>query len=504
MERLPCRLFDTYDRSVYAKWEASASYISGMSVGECGATAAEAVELLQVLPFFHWTDISETIFIKAHKRLRTAQHSADLPRYRRFLQIENSSWDSIRFQEAMRFLSSFSIVKKDRSAMQSSVFSMHPLVHAWTRDRLEDSVIQESRALAIAIFGYVITESSKPEDLAFRRGLEPHIDSAFTFERGKKPVSKYRKLCMYFRISYLEEIRINARIAQVRSECFRLQDAKTIYKSVTKRLAKLNGPSDRETLRELAKLGKVKMELLELKEACLLFESLCRVRLSRYGERDPETLSSLIDLAVVYDRKSCLPQARQQLESVLSIVEDIERRGNHLNPALKDTCLTRLTIISVQLDARSVDNAHERINHIAYSGVMTPAGVMALTDFALAFSMQGKYVEAGSTWKKVFLEGRRIMGANHPIVRYAYQQRKLGSRNPPFYSICETRSSRAKAIANGRMTWLGDLGASRSDPDAGKAQAAPSSPSSCSVRTAETRRFRRSRTKAPQSPLYLL
>ena len=455
MRRTPSRFIDDYEHSVYATWELSASHISRISNGERGGVAVEAMELLHVLPFFHWAGISESIFVKAHERLRTAQNSGELPPYRRFLQIENSRWDSIRFQEAMSLLSSFSIVSKDMSTIPSSVFSMHSLVHAWTRDRLEGSVMQESRALAIAILGSVITASSEPVDFAFRHGLEPHIDSAFSSERGAKLASKYYKLCIYLPISELEEVRINAKIAQVRSECFRLEEAKKIYETVTKRLAKLRGPDDGETLRELANLGKVKLELLEFKEARPLFERLYHIRLGQHGCENPDTLSSLIDLAVVYDRRGDLTQARQLLESALSILEGIEMQRIHLDPDLKDKCLTRHAIVYLQLDPGSVDNAHRRIDQIVRSGIITPAGVMSLTDFALAFKMLGKNMEARSTWQKVALEGGPILGTSHPIIRYAFQQSGFSSRGP-IYLAHETREDRAVAIGKGRVPALGD------------------------------------------------
>src|ERR1700733_14784821 len=128
-----------YGRAVYATWELSflaleAKVAKGKS--EMDAQAAEsATAILQIFAFFHFDGIVEDIFRRAAEnppydskvQLRT---TSGLPHL--LLNCDMGKWVLLFFREGIRILNSSSLIKKNNFG----VYSMHPLVHCWIRDRM--------------------------------------------------------------------------------------------------------------------------------------------------------------------------------------------------------------------------------------------------------------------------------------------------------------------------------------------------------------------------------
>jgi hypothetical protein len=52
----------------------------------------------------------------------------------KLLQLDNNGlWDPIFFRKGIQILHSFSLIKKSKV---ENVYSVHPLVHSWSRDRI--------------------------------------------------------------------------------------------------------------------------------------------------------------------------------------------------------------------------------------------------------------------------------------------------------------------------------------------------------------------------------
>ena len=134
--------------SVFATFEISATHLQS-SQDEC---AADALSLLQILGFIHFQEIPELTFVRAQKEaVAIHEHikregpiceidqlselqTARLPP---FMMLENDtdtedSW--WRWREALSLLESYSFIKIAGSSEDLS-FSMHPLIHKWTRIR---------------------------------------------------------------------------------------------------------------------------------------------------------------------------------------------------------------------------------------------------------------------------------------------------------------------------------------------------------------------------------
>ena len=141
------QIMSTYG-NVYATFEVSAESLQKSTTTEC----SDALSLLHVLAFFHNNGISEEIFQLAAEYAPETEtktidisgdgvfplsvsHLARLPEY--LQQPFFSRQDSLRWRKACLVLASLSLVKLDEDD-QSLDISMHPLVHAWAKERQDE------------------------------------------------------------------------------------------------------------------------------------------------------------------------------------------------------------------------------------------------------------------------------------------------------------------------------------------------------------------------------
>lgn len=132
-------------RDVYATFEASADALKQSPA----ASARDALDLLPLLAVGATTNLPLVVFKAAWQCAQTISpeipydpgdenlygltgwHLAHLPS---FLDVNVTAWDAFRLAEAVQQLKSFALVTTNVSGTSMTV-SMHPLVHAWARDR---------------------------------------------------------------------------------------------------------------------------------------------------------------------------------------------------------------------------------------------------------------------------------------------------------------------------------------------------------------------------------
>ena len=135
----------TYDYryTVYTTWEVSIEMIQNIS----NRNAENAIEILHLFAFLHFDDMSEDIFEEAWKNLQQYEIlDWILSNQLRILREDISGeWDPYPIREATTLLSSFSLISIDGPANR---ISMHPLVHAWAKDRLLE--VEQERLWRIA------------------------------------------------------------------------------------------------------------------------------------------------------------------------------------------------------------------------------------------------------------------------------------------------------------------------------------------------------------------
>ena len=128
-----------YQYTVYTTWSISVDAIKNLAKDPTDRLATTALEFLTFFGFCHFDGITERIFQSAWDNFDDieeyqwwASNQLSMVRDR-----QSSSWDSLRFKEAMQLLSSYSLIRVSGS---DSRISLHPLVHSWIRDSLNEEL----------------------------------------------------------------------------------------------------------------------------------------------------------------------------------------------------------------------------------------------------------------------------------------------------------------------------------------------------------------------------
>jgi hypothetical protein len=168
-----------YNRTVYGTWELSYNEIqqrAQSSDSHQAEAAKSALLLLAIFPFFHHEGIIEGIFsyaaVQNQNIVRDGLPLASSILDSRLLPLnERGTWDNFMFREGSRVLMSFCLTKQGPS---DGVYSMHPLVHTWGRDRMTLEEREKKSCMAYVILSCSLrNDTSQP--YAFRRSLVTHV-----------------------------------------------------------------------------------------------------------------------------------------------------------------------------------------------------------------------------------------------------------------------------------------------------------------------------------------
>ena len=152
---------------MYGTWELSCKEIEqrAKSYDSQRAEAAKsAMFLLAIFALLHFDGITEEIFSYAatqaygNDEKRSALPLASSIIDHTLLQLHNTEkWDNFMFKEGVRVLLSFILIQLVSS---KGVYAMHPLIHAWGRDRMSS----ENRH-KYCLMAYVMLACSLTEDI---------------------------------------------------------------------------------------------------------------------------------------------------------------------------------------------------------------------------------------------------------------------------------------------------------------------------------------------------
>jgi tetratricopeptide repeat protein len=272
-----------YGFSVYTTWEVSLDEIKSRS----DKTSKHAVELIQILGFFHHDNIADEIFERAwkntHDRKFTQKNLAGMF----YISSEEggSEWDPTAIREAAVLLASFSLVKLD---LIHHSMSMHPLVHAWARDRLSEDLRKHYRAVASYTLSSAISKTFHASDYQFRRILVPHIDSCFESRQCSSTVLRY---------SDEDQVEMSDRLSLAFAENGRLRDSMELREKILAARQRTLGSEDPNTLDAMYYLALSYRDLGRYQEAMNLLEKTFEASQKILGSEHPDTLRAMYYLA---------------------------------------------------------------------------------------------------------------------------------------------------------------------------------------------------------------
>ena len=359
-----------YSRSVYGTWELSYKEIQERAQSDDpyrSEAANTALLLLELFPFFHHEGITEEIFAYAAVQCQESPWSklplASSMLDHRLLPLDDTGiWDNFMFREGIQILISLCLIKQ---GLSDCVYSMHPLVHAWGRDRMVLSRRQECSLMAYVTLSCSLRdETSQP--YAFHRALVAHVRANMQqsiTDKHKKPDHYFDDSCEKF--------------GWLLQEQGYSSEAEKLEEQVLDARNRILGGEHPDTVMAMAHLARSYAQLGKYSEAEKLEKQVLDARKRILGVEHPDTVIAMANLA-----RSCADLGKY------SEAEKLEEQ---------------------------VLDAQNRI-----LGVEHPDTIRAMANLAATYAHLGKYSEAEKLEEQVLDARNRILGVEHRLVATTY------------------------------------------------------------------------------------
>jgi tetratricopeptide (TPR) repeat protein len=374
---------DDYAWTVYTTWTVSFEKLS-----------RRAAMFLNVCAFFHHEGISRSMFQKATTNVEARGYlvSNGLEMAKDVLssfRSANGHWDLHKFLTIMMEVSSYSLIDYDE---RNETYSIHPLVHAWTRSRLSDSTtVRESSQIILSLS---IDSSNESKDIGFRRTLLPHIDASL-----RCGTSVNSSVLWWLSRPYCEGGRWK--------EAEKLQDL------VTKTNKRVLGEDHLYTLASMLNLAYTYSGQGRLKEAEELEVRVMETRKRILGDDHPSTLISMSNLACTYSNQGRHKEAEELLEKVMEI------RKRVLGDDHPDT-LTSMSNLAYTYSTQGREKESEELRMRMMESMKQvlgddhPSTLTSMSNLASTYSNQGRHKEAEEIQVRVMGMRRQVLGDDHP------------------------------------------------------------------------------------------
>jgi hypothetical protein len=400
-----------YNRSVYGTWELSIKEIQQRAKSDnsqIAEAAKSAIYLLSIFAFFHFDGITQEIFAYAatqwHEEYQDNEQRSALPVAssiidHTMLQLQNTGkWDNFSFKEGVRVLLSLSLIK----LVSSNIYTIHPLIHAWGRDRMSSEDRQKYFLMA-----YVMLAGSLPEDFdeqpyQFRRILVTHLRA----HTQHSVVAKKDMVDRYFDDAhekfgrllmeqgyYIEAEKFHIQVLEARSRTLGEEYPDTIS-------AMSNLAATYESLGKYADAEKFKIKVLDLRNRHL-------------GEEHPDTVMAMGNLAITYQSLGKYSDAEKIQIQVLDM------RNRLLGEEHPDTVMAMGNLAAAyenlgkyadaeKLQIRVLDMRNRLL------GEEHPDTISAMNNLANIYESFGKYADAEKLKIQVLDMRNRFLGEEHP------------------------------------------------------------------------------------------
>ena len=402
----------TYNRSVYGTWELSYKEIqrrARSNDSQKAEAARSAMLLLAMFSFLHCDGISEEIFSYAaaqeHAKNGDNEQRSALPLASSvidptLLQLdETGKWDNFIFKEGLRVLFSFSLIKLGSS---KGIYDVHPLIHAWGRDRMSSEERQKCSLMAYGMLAGCLPKRFNGKQYQFRRTLVPHLRANIQHS----VMAKREMVERYFDDAHEKFGRLLSEQGYCsEAEKFQLQMLDARCRTLgEEHLATISAMGDLAST--YGSLGKyADAEELQIKVLDLT---------NRYlGEEHSDTISAMDNLAKTYTSLGKYADA-EKLE-----IEVLDMRNRLLGEDHPDTmeAISHLAITYASLgkyaDAEKLQIKVLDLRNILL-GEEHPDTISAMNNIAVTYQSLGRYTDAEKLKIQVLNMGNMLLGEEHP------------------------------------------------------------------------------------------
>ena len=366
-------------------------------------TSKHAIELIQILSFFHHDNIADEIFERAWKNTRNEKPLQKNLAGMFYITSEEggSEWDPTVIREAAVLLASFSLIKLD---LIHHSMSMHPLVHAWARDRLSGDPRQHYQTAASYTLSSAISRTFHASDYKFRRMLVPHIDSCLESRQCSLSILRY---------SDENQLEMATRFSLAFAENGRLRDSMELREMILEARQKTLDGEHPATLFAMSNLANSYDDLGRYQEAMELKEKTFEARQRILGSKHRNTLNAMNNLAISYNY---LGRHREAMELMEKIFDARQRTLGSEHP---DTLLAMNNLANSYSHLGRHREAMELMEKTFEASQRTlgsehPRTLDTMYDLAVSYTNLGRHQEAMELSRKAFEGMKRILGSEHP------------------------------------------------------------------------------------------
>ena len=453
---------DNSNWNVYSSYEVIYQGLEDSTTDE----AQDAVQVLKILAFMHWEGIRFEFFVKAvqHPKLEMEHQTGKENRgmaiswinkmidWRTQLSLHFlgdygdpilpealrhtdtcKPFDELRLRLALKRLAQMSLVTQGYGS-ETDVFSMHPLVHKWVRDRPQMSTAEQAMwcqltatLLAQCILLPPLGPTEQDEDL--RRELLPHLDEVQSLEASIRATLsqniKARRVPWPACIPKTTRSRVRqmAKFSRVYSQCGRWRDAERLQSEVNLYLTRVLGNEHSYTVDIRLALSNTYWQQSKLNAAGDLQESVLKSCISSLGLRHHKTLKVKTMLGVTREYQGRFTEA-------LSLHQDaVQSLTETLGEDNEDTLNAVDNLGRINWRYWRYDRAAE-LHSKAFNGMKARLGPGNLSTLTAAENLAMTYLEQGS---------QDLLCVAHDMLVEVREQRKtkLGKEAPyTLLAIC--------------------------------------------------------------------
>ncbi|KAJ7857998.1 hypothetical protein B0H13DRAFT_1727340 [Mycena leptocephala] len=377
----PAQSHDNYAWTVYTTWQMSFDKLSPL-----------AAMFLQLCSFLHWEGISEDIFSRA------AACTFEQPA---------GEWDTLHFQKVTNEIKAYSLMTFDPKRKS---FSIHPLVHSWSRTTIIDQ--QSWHSIMMAIMGMSIHEI--PSDLKQLASLS--LISHINFLRhGKQDVtgdfgSQYG--IIYYHAGHYEE-------------------AKRLYLAQLSKQKQVLGDDHPHTLWVMEYLALTYEGLGQYKQAEELQVVVLEKQKLVLGDHHPHTLRAMGSLASTYHHLGKFHKA-EELEVVV-----LDEWKQDLGADHPDTLQAMGNVASTYRELGKFQQAEELEVAVLEKqkqvlGDDHPDTLWIMGNLASTYNRLGDFHRAQELEAVVLAKRKQVLGDDHPDTLWT-----MGSLASTYHSLSD-------------------------------------------------------------------
>ncbi|KAJ7099119.1 hypothetical protein C8R44DRAFT_354966 [Mycena epipterygia] len=416
---------DNYAWTVYTTWQISVDQLS-----------QSASTFLQLCSLLHHQGISEQIFKNAatYKFGPSSPSKEELQMPLEFLSQflgPDGVWDSFCFIDMTNEVRAYSLINFHP---QKKMFSIHPLVHDWTRSTLTNK--ESYHHCMVAIVGMSVAGLLQQDLQLVSPWMLPHIDFLlqehsnvipdFRHEYGKiyvwgekfKKAENLQAVVVQKRRDLLGEDHLDTLeamywLAWIYRLLGKFKEAEQLEVVVLKQRKDILGDNHPDTLHAMENLAATYWNLGKFKEAEELEVLVLEKRRHVLGDNHPGTFTAMGNLAVIQNELGKFKEA-EELEVVV-----LEKRRNGLGDNHPETLMTMGNLATTYQALGRLQEAEglkvvvlEKQRNVL--GDNHPDTLQTMGNLAFTYQALGKLKEAEDLEVVVLEKQRNILGENHP------------------------------------------------------------------------------------------